>query len=112
MQNQLSSGDSSFDILKKPDHILSFIKHALQTATQIPITPAESKRQKTAGGLRIEDLRIVEEKDEEDELVEGDSDDEDEPTAPKEGSDEDMTSTALNLLLAILEGKPCIQYTI
>ncbi|GJE84525.1 RTP1-C1 domain-containing protein [Phanerochaete sordida] len=108
IQNQLSSGDSAFDILKKPDHILSFIKHALQTATQDKKPPA--KRETTTvkqTGLKLADLRIVDvEEVSDDETVEGDSDDEDEPSGPREGSDEDMTSTALNLLLAVMEANP------
>lgn len=94
IQNQLSSGDSSFDILKKPDHILSFIKHALESASSKTSTQA-SAEPKASQGLRLEDLKIVENN-------QGDSDDEDDPVDGD--SDEDMTSTSLNLLLAILEG--------
>lgn len=105
IQNQLSSGDSAFNILKKPDHILSFIKHALQTATQKPAETRKTPVPKILAGLKLEDLRIVDAEDgDNDEIVEGDSDDEDEPSAPREGSDEEMTSTALNLLLAVMEG--------
>lgn len=94
IQNQLSSGDSSFDILKKPDHILSFIKHALESASSKASTQV-STEPKSSQGLKLEDLKIVDNE-------EGDSDDEDDPV--DEDSDEDMTSTSLNLLLAILEG--------
>lgn len=95
IQNQLSSGDSSFDILKKPDHILSFIKHALESASSKTSSTQASAEPKASQGLKLEDLKIVENN-------EGDSDDEDDPV--DEDSDEDMTSTSLNLLLAILEG--------
>ena len=106
IQDQLSSGDSAFDILKKPDHILSFIKHALQTATQKPAENSKPPASKAQTGLKLEDLRIVDVEDDEDsdDIDEGDSNDEDEPSAPREGSDEDMTSTALNLFLAVMEG--------
>ena len=102
MQTQLSGGDSSTDILKKPDHILSFVKHALDPATAIQAVPpaAEKKRKQ---GLALEDLRIVDA--EEDSLPnEEDSDDEDTSENRSPLKDEDMTSTAINLLLAILEG--------
>lgn len=94
IQNQLSSGNSSFNILKKPDHILSFIKHALESASSKTSTQV-STEPKSSQGLKLEDLKIVDNE-------EGDSDDEDDPV--DEDSDEDMTSTSLNLLLAILEG--------
>ena len=104
MQNQISTGDSSLDILKKPDHVLSFVKHALQSSQQkIPTEPAYS-RSVASGGLKLEDLRIVDVESDDDAVSEGDSDDEDEPNAPPEGSDEEMTSTALTLLLSVLEG--------
>lgn len=104
MQNQLSSAESGFDILKKPGHLLSFVKHALETAVQKPAERTTSAKPKAENGLKLEDLRIVDVEEDDEENVEGDSDDEDEPSAPREGSDEEMTSTALNLLLSILEG--------
>lgn len=104
MQNQISAGDSSLDILKKPDHVLSFIKHALQSSQRnAPVEQAPS-RPTASDRLKLEDLRIVDVNEEEDTASEGDSDDEDEPSVPREGSDEEMTSTALTLLLSILEG--------
>lgn len=110
IQNQLSSGDSAFDILQKPDHILTFIKHALQTATQKPEEKRKPQTPAPKTGLKLEDLVIVdvEGNDSDDESIEGDSDDEEEPSNPREGSDEEMTSTALNLLLAVMEANPKI----
>ncbi len=99
IQLQLSSGESSFNILKQPDHILSFIKHALDTATTKPTRQPEPSQRK---GLNLDDLRIVEEI-EDDESESNDSDDEEDSSNPSSG-DEEMTSTALNLLLSILEG--------
>ena len=64
----------------------------------------------TKVGIGLNDLRIVDDEIEEEELPdeeEGDSDDEVEaPDAkPKLPPDDEMTSTALNLLLSILEGQ-------
>ncbi len=98
MQKEISD-DNASNVLKKPEHILSFIKHALEHPGQ----PQQggAKRSPSDAGLRMEDLRIVE--DEPDELDGGDSDDED-PDAGNEETVDDMTSTAVKLLLAVLEG--------
>ncbi|KAI9069217.1 hypothetical protein FKP32DRAFT_1682994 [Trametes sanguinea] len=104
MQKELSESDTS-NVLKKPEHILSFIKHALESPRQ----PEKSSGQKSASaaGLRMEDLRIVEEEEEEDidAFEEGDSDDEEEGGDQEHGPD-DMTSTAVKLLLSVLEANP------
>ena len=60
MQTQLATDDSASSILNKPDHILSFIKHALESATS-PTVPQKRERQSDSGGLHLEDLRIVNE---------------------------------------------------
>ncbi|KAI0353496.1 hypothetical protein OH77DRAFT_1591208 [Trametes cingulata] len=101
MQKQISSDDAS-SVLKKPQHILSFIKHALEHPTR-PEQPSSTKPRSTAG-LRMEDLRIVEDE-ESDEMDEGDSDDEDEEGDQEHGPD-DMTATAVKLLLSVLEANP------
>ncbi|KAI0773425.1 hypothetical protein BC629DRAFT_722564 [Irpex lacteus] len=103
IQSQLSSGDASMSILKKPDQILSFIKHALEPPQTQKRDDRSAKRPK--GGLGLDDLRIVEEDEEEEEDAmsdDGDSDDEDGGAT----GGEDMTSTALNLLLSVLEANP------
>ena len=51
----------------------------------------------------LEDLRLVDTAEDESD-DEADSDDEDAPSSPSPLRDEDMTATALNLLLAVLEG--------
>ncbi|KAH9938290.1 uncharacterized protein B0H18DRAFT_1081018 [Fomitopsis serialis] len=56
MQTQLATDDSASSILNKPDHILSFIKHALESAVRKP---------REWQGLHLEDLRIVEEEENE-----------------------------------------------
>ncbi|KAI0939316.1 hypothetical protein AcV5_000773 [Taiwanofungus camphoratus] len=101
MQNQLSADSSSSNILRKPDHILVFIKHALESAQ--PVTPSAQagRRHEDKTGLRMEDLRIIPEKEEE--VEEGDSDDETPDAGPSGSSDQEMIVTAVNLLLSILE---------
>ena len=99
---------SSSNVLSKPEHVLTFIKHALQGDTgqdtafkQASVNP--SSRQ----GLTMNDLRIVPEKDaDEDTDTEGDSDDETSSLQGAQGAqpNDEMTITALNLLLSILEG--------
>ena len=98
MQKQIPPDDAS-SVLKKPEHILSFIKHALESPSQ-PERPASARRS-DSDGLRMEDLRIV--PDESDELDEGDSDDE-EPDTGAEPTADDMVTTSVKLLLTVLEG--------
>ncbi|CAL1711574.1 unnamed protein product [Somion occarium] len=105
IQSQLSSDDSSMNILKKPGHILTFIKHALETATAAPVATSAMRQPKLkSSGVRMEDLRIVEE--EEPEIEEADSDNEAEAASDVESGEDDMTATAVNLLLSILEANP------
>ncbi|KAI9001411.1 hypothetical protein BD414DRAFT_519479 [Trametes punicea] len=100
MQKQLTSDDTS-SILRKPEHILSFIMHALENP---PLSePRPTKKPPSASGLRMEDLRIVEDEDE-DELEEDDGDDEE--ASDQEHGPNDMTSTAVQLLLSVLEANP------
>lgn len=105
VQNQLSSNDSPTNMLKKPDHILSFIKHALDSATSDHSLSSNADKPPQRKGLGLDDLRIVDKEEEELPDNEADSDDEDSPgdtiDSPK---DDDMTATALNLLLSVLEG--------
>ncbi len=113
IQSQLSSGDASVNILKKPDQILSFIKHALEPHPQKQKDNTRSAKT-SKGGLGLDDLRIVDEDEEEDEedamSDDRDSDDEDSGDGPATGG-EDMKSTAINLLLSVLEGKAPQFYT-
>jgi hypothetical protein len=93
MQTQLSE-----TVLSKPEHVLSFIKHALGSAAiSGPDKPSIKK------GLGLSDLRIVKSEDE----VDGtDSDDDDDLDALEEsgGGKDGMTITSLTLLLSVLEG--------
>lgn len=101
IQNQLASDNASTNILKKPDHILTFIKHALETAAQPTNTPKPSLSKQASSSLRIEDLRIIDE-----EVIPnvGDGDSDDEGDGSEDGGGDDMTTTAVNLLLSVLEG--------
>ena len=103
-----SDGPSSNNILSKPEHILSFIKHALQNDAMLQDSAPKRRAQKSGAppGLTVDDLRIVrrdEKLDDEGLDTGGDSDDE---TPETEGAqpDDEMTITALNLLLSLLEG--------
>ncbi|KIJ70504.1 hypothetical protein HYDPIDRAFT_143972 [Hydnomerulius pinastri MD-312] len=104
MQSQLSGNSTSTNILKKPEHILLFVKHALETSAT---APSIATTQKTSRGLGLDDLRIVPE--DEDKLPEdGDSDDEQPGEANGNPGEDDMTETAINLLLATLEANPSL----
>ena len=106
VQTQMSKdGPSSSNILSKPEHVFSFIKHALQSDTaQRPESKTDSKRLKVRQGMTMNDLRIVPREVQDEDLdMGGDSDDE---TPSQEGAqpDDEMTIAALNLLLSVLEG--------
>ncbi|KAH9844158.1 uncharacterized protein C8Q71DRAFT_731516 [Rhodofomes roseus] len=103
MQTQLATDDSASSILNKPDHILSFIKHALESAASPAAQSPKREPRANGGGLNLQDLRIVDEE-EEPEVDEGDSDDE----GPEMGAsgDDEMVATSVNLLLSILEAHP------
>ena len=102
IQAQLTDASPSTNILKKPEHILMFVKHALEDAQMSGVPKSPGGRPKRAG-LGLDDLRIVPDSGDEDEIGSRDSDDEDEDSvnvAPDE-----ITVTTLNLLLALLEGE-------
>lgn len=101
IQSKLADTTSSSNILKKPEHILLFIKHSLESGSSTETPKKSDEVRAKRHGLGLDDLRIVPEQ--EDTLDSEDSDDEipdDEDAAP----DEEMTVTTINLLLAILEG--------
>jgi hypothetical protein len=97
MQTQLSGTNTSSNILSKPEHILSFVKHALQSAVapQSDLTPRNAEND-----FLVENLRITPADDQS--SNEGDSDDEESCLIGE--SNNEITNTALNLLLSILEG--------
>lgn len=101
IQTRLADGSSSTNILKKPEHILMFVKHVLEDA-QKPRKPETSPRRPKRDGLGLQDLRIIQGSDDEYGIGSGDSDDEHEGSANT--IPDETTVTTLNLLLALLEG--------
>jgi hypothetical protein len=95
LQVQIPPGSERSDILKKPEQLLSFVKGALETAASK--APASAAAQSPSTPFDLQDLRIIGEPPEDET---NDSDDEDEDTG-----DEDITSTAINLLLSLLESE-------
>ncbi|KAG8218849.1 hypothetical protein J3R82DRAFT_4528 [Butyriboletus roseoflavus] len=101
MQTELSDDSSTTNILRKPEHILSFIKHALGSQV-VHGTPSTLQKTEHSRCLGLEDLKIVDEAEDF-----GDSDSDDEPgDLGSDQAENNMTGTAINLLLAILEANP------
>jgi hypothetical protein len=102
MQTQLAESAGPSNILTKPEHILSFIKHALTSATTAqPPTKNQGPQPETTGSLRVVNLRILPQNDD----LSDDGDSDDETVHPFGISiDGEMTETAVDLLLAVLEG--------
>lgn len=99
MQTQLSDDSSPTNILRKPEHILSFVKHALESQAASS-TSSTLKKAQPSRGLALDDLKIV---DSAEDFGDSDSDDEPEELG-NDQAENSMTGTAINLLLAILEG--------
>jgi hypothetical protein len=101
MQTQLAENTGPSNILSRSEHILSFINHALTSSATARPLKNQGARHKTKDSLGMDDLRIVPEKDDL-----SDSTDSDDETPPTSGvsTDDEMIDTAVNLLLAILEG--------
>lgn len=114
LQTQSTTGNTSTGILAKPSHILSFVKHALESANA-PKQPAPSTSMSPSilepKGRDLQGLRIVDEIEAQEETIDGDSDDEDEDTVPT-APDDEITETAINLLLSILEGTEPLAYSV
>jgi len=89
MQKRLLSGDTASNILRNPDHLLSFILHVLESATILVRNDADD-------GFKNEHFLLDVDEDE-------DSDDET-PGSEALRPDDEMIETAISLLLAILEG--------
>ncbi|KAH0840124.1 hypothetical protein J3R83DRAFT_1101 [Lanmaoa asiatica] len=101
IQTQLSDDSSPINILRKPEHILSFVKHALGSRA-LHGTSSTLRKAEHLHGLGLEDLKIVDKAEDF-----GDSDSDDEPGEPSsDQAENNMTGTAINLLLAILEANP------
>ncbi|KAI0036174.1 hypothetical protein K488DRAFT_41568 [Vararia minispora EC-137] len=106
MQTQMAGDSPSTNILKKPEHILSFIKHVLEPVAAGSFGSGQV-RKTVKSGLGLEDLRIVGNDLDDDQLLDGDSDDEHDPLeSHSTPTDDEMVVTTVNLLLAILEANP------
>jgi hypothetical protein len=107
VQTQMSKdGPSSSNILSKPEHVFSFIKHALHSDStlQSPDPKTGPERPSARQGMTMNDLRVVPQEEQDDDLdMDGDSDDET-PNQEVAQPNNEMTITALNLLLSVLEG--------
>ncbi|KAF5364260.1 hypothetical protein D9756_000652 [Leucocoprinus leucothites] len=98
MQKQLSEGTAS-NILKKPQQMLSFIHHVLESGNPTPSEYQRAEEPKLEERLRIVSLAS----EPEDAAVnEGDSDD-DMPDSETIRPDDELIETAINLLLSVLE---------
>lgn len=95
MQTQLEGGLLG---LKDPGHVLGFVKHALEDANRAKEAPQSEVRPRKTG---LDALKIVPD---EEEQEEGDSDDD----MPDSERYDEMTETAVNLLLSILEANPSL----
>jgi hypothetical protein len=104
MQTQLAETAGPSNILSKPEHILSFIKHALTSVTTSQPPTNQGAQRKTKDSLGMGDLRIVPQKDD----LSNNDDSDDEAHTSDTSTDGEMVETAVDLLLAILEGAvPC-----
>ncbi|KZT36688.1 hypothetical protein SISSUDRAFT_1049524 [Sistotremastrum suecicum HHB10207 ss-3] len=100
MQAQMTGPTAKENILAKPENILSFIIHVLQA--NIEKKPPSNPVAPTANGLSLNSLRIVD--DEPDgEVVDQEGDSDDEGSGEEGESTGNMVSTAISLLLSVLE---------
>lgn len=103
MQSILTNATGSPDVLQKPEHILSFVKHVLASEEKM-YSPGKLARNPETTTLKMQDLRIVPE---DQDVLSDDADSDDEtPETDDILGEAEMTETAaaLNLLLAVLEG--------
>lgn len=100
MQTELGRGDASSNILCKPTHILSFIKHVLESTVANENPGPTPTTTITDPAATISPALM----DTDDLSDDGDSDD-DTPGSQTIGPEDDMLETSLNLLLSILEGE-------
>lgn len=77
------------------------MKHALESATAAPVNTRPDHARGLKSGLTMEDLQIVSN---DEELSDGSDSDDEVPGTEGATSDTEMTETAVNLLLSVLEG--------
>lgn len=107
MQKFLSEGTTS-NILKKPQQLLAFIHHVLESANTSNSSPSESRHTKWSN--LEEKLRITPVAPEVEGEEDGDSDD-DMPGSEIIRPDDELLETAISLLLSVLEGKFSLFFT-
>jgi hypothetical protein len=105
MQAQLSDKNES-SMLRKPEHILFFVKHVLESAAFAAPGPKPSHQGRSERALRRDDLLIVPE----DDRLTHEDDSDDETLDETAMVDDNMTETAINLLLSIIEGSFFLMY--
>lgn len=111
VQTQMSKdGPSSSNILSKPEHVFSFIKHALQSDTtlQSPESKTGPKKPSVRQGMTMSDLLIIPGEEQDEDLDVGDDSDDETPNREGAQPNSEMTITALNLLLSVLEANPSL----
>lgn len=95
MQSQGTDNSNKASMLQEPDHLLAFIKNALTPdSNQGQVAKEKDDVVTRMGGINLRVVRGAPH-----DIADGDSDDEDEQIL-----DPDIASTAINLLLAVLEG--------
>ncbi|KAJ3722990.1 armadillo-type protein [Lentinula raphanica] len=104
LQTQISDSSKSAGLFSKPIQILTFIKQALETASPRSelVSPKKKATSPGKGELRLSDLRLNPD-DEENHDSEGDSDDDLSDSEAFTANDE-MKETSITLLLSVLEG--------
>jgi len=102
MQTEFTGNQQAVNIFKRPQQILSLVHNALATEQ-----PSNSGAKPVfRRGLGLDQLRVVpDEIQEELSEHEGDSDDEEGGAGEDQAVPNDITSTAVTLLLALLEGR-------
>lgn len=99
MQAQLSDA-----VVSKPEHMLTFVKHALQSLPKPPpLTTSAMKK-----GLSLNDLQFVHKAEDEERADSDDEDFDDSDLVDQHAivGKDDMAVTAITLLLSVLEGAP------
>jgi hypothetical protein len=108
MQAMISDGSSSLGIFKKPTQVLGFIKQALDTtsSTSDSSSSGENKKKERPhlDGFKLSRLSVVD-NDEAGEPSDAEDSDDDLPDSERLTANDEMTETAINLLLSVLEGK-------
>ena len=69
MQTQMADGPATTNILYKPEHILTFVKHVLDSVIASSPQPQPSEVKATKVGIGLNDLRIVDDEVEEEERM-------------------------------------------